>query len=73
MPGRLHLPLLLPRGAQRMSGLSVAGVARDWELHRCLQRPLRHVLVEACNQETLLISSPGNWLRTPQSVCIVHS
>ncbi|CAE7300669.1 Asph [Symbiodinium microadriaticum] len=33
---RLHLPLLLPGGAQRMSGLTVAGETRDWELHRCL-------------------------------------
>ncbi|CAE7602524.1 Asph [Symbiodinium sp. CCMP2592] len=33
---RLHLPLLLPGGAQRMSGLKVAGETRDWELHRCL-------------------------------------
>ncbi|CAE7228170.1 Asph [Symbiodinium pilosum] len=33
---RLHMPLLLPGGLRRMSGLTVAGEARDWELHRCL-------------------------------------
>ena len=28
------MPLLLPGGQRRMSGLTVAGEARDWELHR---------------------------------------
>lgn len=33
---RLHLPLLLPKKASRSAGLTVAGEARDWELHKCL-------------------------------------